>query len=1183
MVRSAIRGEPAADLNADRLEATTMPRTITWLHLSDLHACQPNTGWDAHRVLDSLRRDLRKMHEEHGLVPDLIFFTGDAAFGHIGTDKGKAIGDQFRAAHEFLTSVRKAFSPEISQRNVFLVPGNHDVNRTRITRFLSNWLEQDPPRTEKERKRTLAEIEPIIRDAGPEWKQLMERLFDYRKFLEADGYDHLVTMPDYLFYADMREVAGVRIGIGGFNSAWSSRGTGRDEVANLWMAGRFQLETILRELPPHELRIALIHHPGNWLVPEENQSPKFFDELQRDFAFVLHGHEHDQFVHQDASNHHAVISAGACHEWSTGKNNGYSFVRLNLETAEGEVWLREYESHGGGWRPRVVTGKTNNDGLWPLSLTKLLPELSPGERTAAAQVTRPVSDRVPPLSPEADYEARYRKAVVDRLDHMQLFGIDVPRDSKDYPLSIAFVSVSLADDEAEEADADDEPPPDANEGDFVETSLPAEAFFGKLSGTRRLLIRGAAGCGKTTLLRWAAVQAGKGDGNQDWRQLVPFLIRLRDYPNAQLPRPHDFPLLLAKELPDAPAGWMPNLLDEGRALVLFDGVDELPEAKRAETIAEIRQLLTTYPRIACVVTSRAAAVERGDFAALGFLTARVEALTSQDRNELIERWHQAMESHLRQRGEAVDLRALAERLKRRLEQTPAVARLTVNPLLCAVVCALHRDREENLPDTPVGLCEKLAEMLLDRRDKERPGIEAERAEDPAYRRLKYAQRKGLLARLAHHMVSTGQSAVPEVGALEQIRAGLQSYQLEDLHAERILQLLLERSGLLQESSGQTIEFLHNTLKEFLAAERFTNGGEVQVLADHCHDEAWQPVILFAIALPREGSDFATQLVRAIRDQTPLQSPEQGRTAWQRKSAAAARAKQFFFFRCCVTAHQINDATIQAQFRELKNDLLPPRSLMYAEALATCGEAVVPYLACNKNWPAQHRAACVRTLRLIGGPLASQFIAQFMQDETAAVRRELALSVEDPFSIPGTVEWVGEWKSLPTWIDRKRVSSVSRLAGLTSLQTLNLARTQVSDVSPLAGLASLQTLRLYRTPVSDVSPLAGLTSLQTLNLTGTRVSDVSPLAGLTSLQTLDLDGTPVSDVSPLAGLTSLQTLDLDNTRVSDVSPLAGLTSLQTLRLYGTQVSDVSTLKALVKRGLKIYGLGGVFNVLSAAVE
>jgi hypothetical protein len=43
-----------------------MPRTFTWLHLSDLHACRPKSGWDAKRVLETLRTDLfRSVCAEH--------------------------------------------------------------------------------------------------------------------------------------------------------------------------------------------------------------------------------------------------------------------------------------------------------------------------------------------------------------------------------------------------------------------------------------------------------------------------------------------------------------------------------------------------------------------------------------------------------------------------------------------------------------------------------------------------------------------------------------------------------------------------------------------------------------------------------------------------------------------------------------------------------------------------------------------------------------------------------------------------------------------------------------------------------------------------------------------------------------------------------------------------------------
>ena len=333
-----------------------MAEDITWLHLSDLHSCKPTSGWDAARVIEALLTDLQTMTRDHHLYPDFVFFTGDAAFGQIGNKNGELISHQFRVANEFLSAVRHSFVPEIPQLNLFLVPGNHDVNRQLIVSEDTDWLANAI---------SLDEMEKSIRDCGSKWKQVMTRLSDYGRFLDECGYHHLLVDRQRLIYATLRDVRNLRVGIAGFNSTWSSRGAGREEIGRLWMAGRYQLETLRQQLPANDLSIALVHHPGNWLVAEEN--PRFFRELRRDFQFVLHGHEHEDFVQPDASNGHTVISAGACHEWSQGKNNGYSFVRLNLEQGTGEVWLREYDSRGGGWKPRVIHGRTDDNGVWPLN------------------------------------------------------------------------------------------------------------------------------------------------------------------------------------------------------------------------------------------------------------------------------------------------------------------------------------------------------------------------------------------------------------------------------------------------------------------------------------------------------------------------------------------------------------------------------------------------------------------------------------------------------------------------------------------------------------------------------------------------------------------------------------------------------------------------------------------------
>ena len=100
------------------MNRATQSKFIVWLHLSDLHLCETKTGWDAHRVLMPLIRDLQYMEIEHGLLPQLIFFTGDAAFGNYGSGPGSTLSEQYQGIETFLSEVREAF-PSKSPKQIF--------------------------------------------------------------------------------------------------------------------------------------------------------------------------------------------------------------------------------------------------------------------------------------------------------------------------------------------------------------------------------------------------------------------------------------------------------------------------------------------------------------------------------------------------------------------------------------------------------------------------------------------------------------------------------------------------------------------------------------------------------------------------------------------------------------------------------------------------------------------------------------------------------------------------------------------------------------------------------------------------------------------------------------------------------------------------------------------------------
>ncbi len=143
-----------------------------------------------------------------------------------------------------------------------------------------------------------------------------------------------------------------------------------------------------------------------------------------------------------------------------------------------------------------------------------------------------------------------------------------------------------------------------------------------------------------------------------------------------------------------------------------------------------------------------------------------------------------------------------------------------------------------------------------------------------------------------------------------------------------------------------------------------------------------------------------------------------------------------------------------------------------------------------------------------------------------------------------------------------------------VQWVFLDGTRVTDaeLSHLAGLTSIERLDLHGTQVTDagLSHLAGLTTLAWLLLRGTQVTDAGllHLTGLTSLELLDLSGTQVTDagLAHLAKSTSLRVLDLSGTQVTDagLSHLKGLTRLLALNISRTQVTDAGV--AALRRAL-----------------
>lgn len=1183
-----------------------MARTITWLHLSDLHARQRD-DWDARFITDSLVRDLRLMQHEEGLRPDLIFFTGDIAYGAVN---GERMEDQYAMVRAFLDAVRRAFEPEIAARDIYLVPGNHDVDRNEITPEQTAWL--------RDRNRTLPEIVAAMRDGKKQWRGWMERLTAYRNFVTAYGLLHLLPDDGHAIWADARDIAGVRVGIAGLNSAWSCA---EDDKGRIWCGAEWQVSELVRRIGPVDFSLALIHHPGNWFTGLED--PAAMRYLRQAFPVVLHGHEHADWIEADADGR-IVISAGACYQCSW-MENGYSFGALDLELQTGRVWLRQWDRSGRGWVARNVASKTRN-GVWSLgALPWLAAATSPAPATAAGRNDRVSTEQAPNhgVSVAGHYTQRYCKHVIDQHDVLELFGCDIPRELQRHQLSVAYISLNLAIKRASEDDdaGNDASPSSAREPQSHEVPLLRSAAIGEVLDSlphsrARLLITGPAGAGKSTLLRWCAIHAAQSEVGRDgadlsrmdvigsnaahdrpslaWRHKVPVLVRLRDCPSGRLPAAVELPGFVAKHLPSAPADWITAILAGGQALVLLDGVDEVHRDRRPQLAEEIGLLVRTYPACTYVVSTRPGAVEDGWLDWLQFTEAQVEPMSRGDRDEFIDRWYRSAALELKHRprpGE--DLAQTAVRLKMELVAQAELAALATNPLLCAMICALYRERRERLPETSAELCEALCHMLIHRRERETPGLEDAHFV-AVWRELSYAQKKGLLSDLAWHMMQAGESSIEEGIALELMAAGLTATPgRTKREAADVLTALIERSGMLRPVGDDHVEFLHNTLKEYLAAGIVDDGVDWKVLADHADDAAWQPVILFALS--RAGAPFNSGLVNELLERAHTArgglTGKRNMTKAERAALTAVKQKEFFLVRCRAVAKRLA-TDVSAKIDRIARNFLPPATMLETEALAQVGPRILLYSSKNLSnpswWRHQNAAVCVRSLRLlrrIGGPQARSIFLEIkkLPSGSPQLTAEWFMSCSE-FSPMAEMEWPFDVES-EIYLSSSAIRDLTPIRGMNKIEDLYIGGTKIDNLSPIRHMSTLLRLDVSDCPIKNLGPLSDLRSLKYLCLAGStassfeaigalkdlehivlnrsKLADLHPIGALVALQRVYLRHTSVSDVSPLSALKSLRVIHLTNTLVTNITPLAELPSLEEINLDQTMVCDLTPISHLLQ--------------------
>jgi hypothetical protein len=772
-----------------------------------------------------------------------------------------------------------------------------------------------------------------------------------------------------------------------------------------------------------------------------------------------------------------------------------------------------------------------------VQITSNLPAFQVGALTEILQresealgLIREVLRRLPDRRLMTGFEADYRQQVGNSLDRLELFGARVSKASRKYPLTVAYLSLTMSDRTGNQR---------------------AEAL---LADTKRLLIRGEAGSGKTTLLQWIAVRCANNDLPEQWtswQEPIPFFVRLRRYADAQLPAPEHFLDELGRHIADEmETGWVQRRLRFGQAVVLIDGVDEFPEDRRSEVQEWLEHLITAFPAARYIVTSRPAAADADWLEDYEFASAELQQMTPSDVRSFVHRWHQAIASQCVEQDEIDELDALEAQLVRAIADRRALRNLSGNPLLCALLCAMHREQRGKIPDSRMELYDTTLTILLEGREKER--------RLPQSLAISRTEQLVLLCDLAYWMVRNNLVDAERERALDRLRRRLEGTAYYNLDPSTVYRYLLERTGLLRETVVGRVDFVHRTFQEYLAAKAAIEMDDIGVLIDSAHLEPWYEVVVMAVGhASRQQRDelLGRLLAREERDERIT----------------------LLCVACLETSPDLAP-DLRAEIQRHAERLLPPRDHATAMKVARAGEFVLDLLARSSPHTDEEVAGTIAAAAAIGGDAALQVIARCGALQLGLKAVQALVNAWSIFDLEEYAKLV--LRDSPLADGLLEISEPALLEGLPLLRHLTELRCFFTNgngsLEFLRTLPDLRRLEVMDPTLADLSPVSG-TQLEALFLYSAHgsVIELHGLEGsaLTELTVLE----PATGWNSLSRVPRLRRLDFDvsTNSLADVLTISGW-ALDTLGIFN--ISEPIDLSALARRRLQTLVLrSGPFRV------
>lgn len=309
------------------------------LHISDIHFREPLClqDYDPDKLYrDELHVHVRNLVERTGPV-NAIAISGDVAF--------KGHSDEYQAATDWLLTLAK--SAQCESTEIYVVPGNHDVNRgayslSRQVMLTAKGIADAPDEQGKE-----TALIGTLQD-GESAQKLLVPLEAYNTF--ASQFDCAI-LPGRPFWEKIFPIeGGVTCKLRGMTSIFLSGMNGDDKKGDLFLGA---IQTGLSP-SPGVINVAMAHHPVDWMFDADSITARL---LGRPNVFLC-GHKHSALT-TAASSGALVLQAGSVNpeRFAAGWHPAFNLMEFSVDRAGPEhrvrvrTWQYEYQSNPAMFRP----------------------------------------------------------------------------------------------------------------------------------------------------------------------------------------------------------------------------------------------------------------------------------------------------------------------------------------------------------------------------------------------------------------------------------------------------------------------------------------------------------------------------------------------------------------------------------------------------------------------------------------------------------------------------------------------------------------------------------------------------------------------------------------------------------------------------------------------------------------